>query len=190
MPSNTSTVALNFPARCCDPIIRPRPVGPGVAIAPGMCDRSRVLPRLRLLTQSQGLCISCQDGYSRWPASGAVVPALDHPAKSLGLAVSDRSIRGVAELSPGCSQLWSAIIAPRPMRPPPVQPVSVADTTKTGVSRGGCDARGSFPAAAQERITSVAILPMIGSVEIFRRLGLSAAAKKPPRVHSVATLLP
>jgi hypothetical protein len=49
---------------------------------------------------------------------------------------------------------------------------------------------GSFPAAAQERITSIAILPVIGSVEIFRRLGLSAAAKEPPRVHAVATLLP
>jgi hypothetical protein len=49
-------------------------------------------------------------------------------------------------------------------------------------------ARGSFPAAAQERITSIAILPVI--VEIFRRLGLSAVAKEPPRVHSVAALLP
>jgi hypothetical protein len=118
---------------------------------------------------------------------------LDHPAKSLGLAVSDRSIRGVAEISPACSQLWSAIIASRPAA------AAGASGRKTGVSR--CRVRrlpaacvpiraGSFPAAAQERITSIAILPVIGSVEIFGRRGLSAVAKEPPRVHSVTALLP
>jgi hypothetical protein len=133
------------------------------------------LPRLRLLAQSQGLRIWCQDGYSRWPASGAVDPTLDHPPKSLGLAVSDRSIRGVAEIGHACSQLWSAIIASRPMRPPRAQPVSGAATTKTGVSRGsGADPRGQLSRSRTGTHHVHRDTADDRSVEIFRRLGLSA----------------
>jgi hypothetical protein len=116
MLSNTSTVALNLPARCYDPTIRPRPVGPGMAIAPGreciIAPVSKVARAIsRLAHPVPAWVFPLADiGRRRFTRVPPRPPALDHSAKSLGLAVRDRSVRGVAEISRyGRTHLWIGI---------------------------------------------------------------------------------
>jgi hypothetical protein len=104
---------------------------------------------------------------------------------------SNGPIRGAAK-STGMRAVGRGFLVDVPIKP-------FTNHTKTGVSRCRVassrlpavrSARPAFPQLHRNASRPIAILPVIGSVEIFWRLGLSAAAKEPPRVHAVATLLP